>query len=354
LPIEIGRVFWDNTVSIYRIKETWFMKNAFNAIREKIIDLPLTDILLSPFVFLSAKILLVVRKIGFKNLKRCKQVLLSVGIMPIRDHYYEPLFDNKNLRRPLSDDRRLPGIDWNLEEQVSTLNKFNYNEEFAGIPDDYTDDTSFHFGNATFGPGDAEYWYNIIRLKKPKTIIEVGGGNSTKIARLAIEHNKIDGYICEHICIEPYEMPWLEKLGIEVIREKVESVDKNIFKKLGVDDILFIDSSHMIRPQGDVLYEYLELLPSLNSGVIVHIHDIFSPKDYPKEWVIDEVKFWNEQYLLEAFLTHNGDWKIIGALNFLQHNRYKELKDKCPRLTPEREPGSFYIVKQASPCGGKK
>ncbi|HAX18069.1 MAG TPA: hypothetical protein DCY00_05695, partial [Actinobacteria bacterium] len=118
------------------------------------------------------------------------------------------------------------------------------------------------------------------------------------------------------------------------------------FKKLDCNDILFIDSSHMIRPQGDVLYEYLELLPDLNNGVIVHIHDIFSPKDYPEEWVIGDVRFWNEQYLLEAFLTSNSRWKIIGALNFLHHNYYELLIEKCPRLTPDREPGSFYIQKQ--------
>jgi hypothetical protein len=93
----------------------------------------------------------------------------------------------------------------------------------------------------------------------------------------------------------------------------------------------------------DVLFEYLELLPSLNKGVIVHIHDIFSPKDYLRKWLVDEVKFWNEQYLLEAFLSHNSGWKIIGALNFLHHNHYEEFRSVAPFLSPEREPGSFYI-----------
>ena len=93
----------------------------------------------------------------------------------------------------------------------------------------------------------------------------------------------------------------LEKIGVTVIRQKVEGLGKAVFAELEKGDILFIDSSHIIRPQGDVLFEYLESLPSLNRGVIVHIHDIFSPKDYLKEWVTNEVRFWNEQYLLEAF-----------------------------------------------------
>jgi hypothetical protein len=96
-----------------------------------------------------------------------------------------------------------------------------------------------------------------------------------------------------------------------------------------------------------VLFEYLELLPALSPGVIVHIHDIFSPKNYLKGWLEDEVRFWNEQYLLEAFLTHNRDWKIIGALNYLHHNHYEKLKAVAPYLTHDREPGSFYIQKIA-------
>ena len=325
------------------------MKKLLKNIMKGILRQPLIDILLSPLVFLSAAILLIVRIIGFKNLKRCKQVLLKVGIMPIRNHYYEPLFDKRNLNKPLSDNRPLPGIDWNIKEQLSILNNFNFNKEFKNILNDYSDDISFHFNNDLFGSGDAEYWYNLIRFKKPRTIIEIGSGNSTKIARLAIKQNKKEKgeRECEHICIEPYEMPWLEKLDFTVIREKVENVNKDIFKKLEIGDILFIDSSHMIRPQGDVLYEYLELLPTLNNGVIVHVHDIFSPKDYPKEWVIDEVRLWNEQYLLEAFLTSNSCWKILGALNYLHHNYYDKLKSIAPFLTPDREPGSFYIQKIA-------
>ncbi len=305
------------------------------------------DKLIFPHVFISALILLFVRRIGINKLSRSKQALLKVGIMPIRNHYYEPLFDKRNLYKPLSEKRQLPGIDWNTSAQIKILDKFQFNNEFENIPDNYINDLSFNFNNGAFGPGDAEYWYNLIRLIKPNKIIEIGSGHSTKIAQMAIKKNIVQSnkYSCTHICIEPYEMPWLEELNIEIIREKVEHVDKSIFNRLENNDILFIDSSHIIRPQGDVLFVYLELLPTLNPGVIVHIHDTFSPRDYPEKWVIDEVRFWNEQYLLEAFLTSNSNWEIIGALNFLHHKKYSKLKNKCPRLTPENEPGSFYIRK---------
>lgn len=204
--------------------------------------------------------------------------------------------------------------------------------------------------NGAFESGDAEYWYQLIRATKPQRIIEIGSGSSTLMAIKAVEKNFNDAPSserCEHICIEPYEMPWLEEVAVSVVRKKVENLELSFFAKLQENDILFIDSTHIIRPQGDVLFEYLQLLPSLKKGVIVHIHDIFSPKNYPHQWLQDEVRFWNEQYLLEAFLTHNRDWRIVGALNYLRHNHYDKLKMVAPSLTPEREPGSFYIQKIA-------
>jgi hypothetical protein len=169
------------------------------------------------------------------------------------------------------------------------------------------------------------------------------------MARNALHQNKIENadYQCSHICIEPYEMPWLEETGVEVIRKKVETIDKSFFKQLEANDILFIDSSHIIRPQGDVLFEYLELLPILNPGVIVHAHDIFMPKDYPDEWIYKQHLLWNEQYLLEAFLTFSEQFKIIGAANYLSHYYQKEFSAKCPAYAqqPGREPGAFWMVK---------
>lgn len=309
--------------------------------------LPLIDILVLPFVYISAFLLKMVRKAGVANLPLSKSAFMQVGVFPILNHYYEPLFDPRNLNYPLSDARALPGVDWNDREQLSLLEQFDFNEELNFIPINKVGELDFYVNNPAFTSGDAEYFYNLIRLKKPTKIYEIGSGYSTLLAAKAINQNKIDdsSYQCKHVCIEPYEMPWLEKIGVTVIRERVEQVDKELFLELGENDILFIDSSHIIRPQGDVLYEYLELLPILKAGVIVHIHDIFSPHDYLKQWVVEEVKLWNEQYLLEAFLTGNKEWKIIGALNYLHHTHYNELKRTSPFLKENREPGSFYIQK---------
>ncbi len=311
--------------------------------------IPLTDIIMMLLAYPAAWLLKSIRKAGVHRLPLCKSALMNVGVFPICNHYYEPQFDNRNPKPDFSKDRNLPGIDWNVSDQLENLKRFTFYQEIVDIPQERTKLTEFNLNNGTFESGDAEYWYQIIRTIKPKRIFEIGSGNSTLMAIKAINRNSKDDpkYKCEHVCIEPYEMDWLEETGVSVIRRKVEDVELSFFLKLQENDILFIDSSHIIRPQGDVLFEYLELLPSLNKGVIVHVHDIFSPKNYRKEWVLDEVRFWNEQYLLEAFLSHNSSWKIVGALNYLYHSHYEQLKFVAPSLTRGREPGSFYLQKIA-------
>ena len=267
------------------------------------------------------------------------------------NHYYEPQFDFKETKHSFSEERSLPGINWNVKEQLNTVKELGFAVELENVPTEksISDEPSFYLNNGAFESGDAEYWYQLIRSKKPKKIFEVGSGNSTLMAINATRKNNEDNpdYKCKHVCIEPYEMPWLEKTGVTVVRKKVEDVEISFFSELEEGDILFIDSSHIIRPEGDVLFEYLQLLPSLKKGVIVHVHDIFSPRNYLNEWLRGDVRFWNEQYLLEAFLTHNTSWKVIGSLNYLHHSHYEELKKVCPFLTPDREPGSFYMQKIA-------
>lgn len=311
----------------------------------------LLDIILLPVTIPYSFFFKAARKRRFANLPATKGILLKVGVYPIIDHYYEPLFNLKHLKRSLRLDRNLPGIDFNVVSQLDILGQFNYMDELVKFPMEKVDNKiEYCYNHGPFGPGDSEYLYNMIRLFKPGKIIEIGCGSSTLMALNALKKNKeIDSaYKCEHICIEPYEHSWLKECDVKVVRNLVEDVDKELFRSLGKNDILFIDSSHIIRPQGDVLFEYLELLPILNPGVLVHIHDIFSPKDYPDAWVKDAT-LWNEQYLLEAFLTGNKEFEIIGATNFLSHHYYEQFAAKCPvfKVKANIEPGSFWIRKKS-------
>lgn len=314
---------------------------------------PVVDALLSPFTLFSSLVLFVIRKIRISNMPVSKRIFKTVGVFPILNHYYEPLFDDRKLKLPLDKERRLPGINWNDAEQLLILEQFKYQEELAVIPEKKgSNEAEFFFDNPSLGPGDAEYLYCMIRHFKPKRIIEIGSGYSSLMAQLAVTKNSKENpdYKCEQICIEPYEMPWLEKTGMLVIRKLVENVDISTFAYLDKNDILFIDSSHVIRPQGDVLFEFLEILPSLREGVIIHVHDIFSPKDYTKKHLIDDILFWNEQYLLEAFLSCNNQFTIIGALNYLKDHYPDKINSKLPVLkkNPDHIPGSFWIKKHSS------
>ncbi len=311
----------------------------------KIIIVPI-DYLISPLVFISAVLLARIRKTGFKHHRFSRKVLTALGMLPVIDHYYEPLFQEKHLRKPLKSERVLPGIDLRVEYQLQIMEKLKYGHEMAGDHDQHLQDRAlFRFDNGHFDAGDAEFWYNMIRWKKPSMIIEVGCGHSTKVAVAALKNNfrEVSGYTCEHICIEPYEVPWLEQLPVKVLRQKVESVDLDVFRNLEDGDLLFIDSSHVIRPQGDVLFEYLEILPSLKPGVIIHIHDVFTPRDYPALWVLEEIRLWNEQYLLEAFLSFNSSFQVLASLNHLKHQHFTTLQKVCPMMTERNEPSSFYI-----------
>lgn len=310
----------------------------------------LFDLVLSPLVLLAAILLKFVRKriVGFwenrSYLGLSRIIFNKVGIFPLIDHYYEPQFRFENTGKD-SEPKQLPGLDMNLSEQLVLLDSMEYRQELIDLSKLPASKLTYSFDKGPFRSGDAEYLYAFVRLKKPRTIIEVGCGHSSLIIQHALKANQTENqaYSFEHICIEPYENDWLDGLEVTTIRALVESLQHSFFNRLKAGDILFIDSSHIIRPDGDVLYEILQLLPSLAPGVYVHFHDIFTPRDYLTEWTTNGMVFWNEQYILEAYLSDNSKYRIIGAINYLKQNHYAALNKVCPFLSPEREPGSFWI-----------
>jgi hypothetical protein len=196
--------------------------------------LPVFDLLLSPFTFLAALWLYIIRRGSVRRAPLSRKIFLGIGVFPIRNHYYEPLFNSKEIRKGWEKQRHLPGIDMNIEEQLSLLSQFNYADELKQFPLHRNGSLGYYYNNPSFFAGDAEYLYSIIRLKKPKKIIEIGSGNSTLMALEAIKKNKADdsNYECKVVCIEPYEMPCLEKTGVDVIRKKVQEIQPSFFNEL--------------------------------------------------------------------------------------------------------------------------
>lgn len=265
------------------------------------------------------------------------------GVFPIQDHYYEPRFIyGQDFKADLV--RSLP-FEIDLQAQIKELQKISLMDELVQLPlQKGSAPASFYVHNPNFGAGDAELYYLLIRNRKPKRMIEIGSGYSTQLCLLALEKNKAEGFDCALTCIEPFEMPFLDTIaGITVVRNQVEQVSLDLFQSLEAGDILFIDSSHIIRPGNDLLFIYFQILPKLKKGVLIHIHDIFTPRHYPQEWLTQKMRFWNEQYLLEAFLYNNEGFKILFAANHLVKTNFEAAKELLIHLKIDSEPSSFWI-----------
>lgn len=295
----------------------------------------------------AAAIALAQVKLGAARLPLTYRIWDRLGILPVRQHYYQPVLRPGDLPKSLWTQRSpLHGVDLNVRAELELLSRFCYADELLAFPRDRPerDDLGFYYSNPNFPPGDAETLYNVIRHFKPRRVIEIGSGMSSRMVHHGLVANRADGVAATHVCIEPYEMPWLERLeGTQVLRARVEHVDPSVFQALDDGDILFIDSSHVLRTGGDVCFEYLELLPTLRPGVIVHVHDIFLPFEYPEEWIRART-FWTEQYLLQAFLAFNSEFETLLAVHYLATHHRRELAHTAPIFAQSgARPGSFWL-----------
>lgn len=303
------------------------------------------DLFFSIILFFPSLIFNLLRRVECSRFPILNNTLRWIGIYPIKNHYYEPRFVYpKNF--DFGQLRKIP-FEINLGQQLSLLSQFYNASELQSMPSDNPiSKGGFFVHNPNFGAGDVDLYYLIIRKFKPKRIIEIGSGYSTMVCLKAIVQNKVDGIQTELTCIEPFEMPFLnQEKNITLIRKPVEEVSLELFQSLEEKDIIFIDSSHIIRPGNDLLHIFFEILPILKKGVIIHIHDIFSPRHYPKEWLTEKMRFWNEQYLLEAFLHNNHDYQVLFTANHLVKSHYEEAKKVLIHLQPNSEPSSFWMQK---------
>ena len=244
-------------------------------------------------------------------------------------HFYQPIPDTRSLPETLwTQPSELVGIDMNEAMQLDLLRRHfpKFRDEygqFAAEPSG--EENRFHLGNQLFDDVDALVAYCMVRHFQPRLIIEVGSGFSSLLLGDAVAKNTGSSLIC----IEPFPREFLRKgfPGLRSLTEqKVQDIELDFFAQLESSDILFIDSSHTVKIGGDVNYLFLEVLPRLKPGVIVHVHDIFLPFEYRRDWVLDEFRFWTEQYLLQAFLTFNSEFEVLMANNYLNQYHEEELK----------------------------
>lgn len=244
-------------------------------------------------------------------------------------HFYEPIPDTKSLPETLwSQPSELVGIEMNDSMQLDLLrNHFpKFRDEYENFPAEPPSGQRRPFRGI-----DALVAYCMVRHFQPGLIIEVGSGFSSLVLGAAAAKNQRAALIC----IDPFPRDFLRKgfPGLQTLIEKnVQEIDLEFFSQLQSGDILFIDSSHTVKIGGDVNYLFLEVLPRLNPGVIVQVHDIFLPFEYRRHWILDEFRFWTEQYLLQAFLTFNSEFDVLLGNYYLSHYHEQDLKAVFPDL----------------------
>jgi Methyltransferase domain len=308
---------------------------------DRIIDVVLAplSVFAAPFLYLAA------RKRWVLRLTR--RVHDAIGVTVVRNHYYEPVFTARELFTPSSKVRFLPGLDFNLDGQIATLERFRFAEELLALDGGVVGDQTYFYANRAFAEGDADSLYSFIRAFKPRTVIEIGCGQSSIVAELALRKNSVEDpdYAPRHVCFEPFHNSWLKGIGAEYVRQRIEYVDLTLFEKLQANDIVFVDSTHVLRPQGDIEHLFSRILPILPVGVFVHFHDIYTPRDYIHQFLYEDRRMWTEQYILEAFLCFNSKYEIMLALHDLHQRKENTLYNAFPVLLNKTDtnPGSFWI-----------
>jgi hypothetical protein len=275
----------------------------------------------------------------------------SYGFHVKQVHFYSPIPDTRSLTsQTFSGESKLIGLDLNETQQLSLLDTFRrqFTLEYSELAQKKPPGTpQFYFGNVSFESVDAELLYCMIRHFRPKRYIEIGSGFTTLLSASALARNRTEGFASSQVAIEPYPPQFLKDNfphPITLLEQPVQDVPLEKFSTLGEGDILFIDSSHVCKIGSDVQFEFLEILPRLAPGVIVHVHDIFLPREYPFDWVKVGHRFWNEQYLLQCFLCCNREFEILWAGAWMHLNHPQKLSEAFTSYDPNHvQPASFWL-----------
>lgn len=262
--------------------------------------------------------------------------------------YYSPVPDLRRLqqnRGRWSKPSELAGVKIDMAQMKSLWKclSASFLAEFESLPS-YAELKAASYGEG-YTPLDAMTLYFLLRQYRPARYLEVGAGLSTYYALRAGAQNAEEGRSMEIRCIEPFAHEKLRSLtGIHLIEKEVQEVPGSIFEGLGAGDVLFIDSTHSLKIDGDVSYLYLEILPRLNKGVLIHIHDIPFPYNTPfppETWIFERgwPVFWTEAMMLQAFLCHNSAFQIRLSLPLIRFEDEDFIRQSVPNYDQRKGPG---------------
>lgn len=266
-------------------------------------------------------------------------------------HFYSPIISYEEIKEreheiwKTKDVSSFNDINFRVDEQIHLLEKLStFYEELPYLDPGFKG--RYRFENNYYFYADGVILYATLRHFKPRKIIEIGSGFSSALM-LDVNEVFFDNKI-SFTFIEPNPERLFKLLKDEdtqintVISREVQRVPLVTYKDLKPNDILFIDSSHVVKTGSDVNFIFTEVLPALNKGVLIHFHDIFYSFEYPKDWVYQRLN-WNEDYFLRAFLSYNEKFKIELFSHFLQEN-YKENFEGMP-LCAKSKASSLWLRK---------
>ena len=309
----------------------------------------LLDFIMFPFILIFAPLFLLAARTG-AGISLCRRF----GFQPVLIHYYQPIPKYESVPDEyFVTKQNLPGFSLHEDNIPSILGNISAYAHECAWPDHATGKGIYFSLNPSFGFSSAVLLHTIARYFGTRTVVEIGSGYSTLVTLGALKKNYPDGGF-RLTCIEPNPSQWLHTVAqkhsssITLLAQKAEYIDEAVYLKLRENDILFIDSSHVSKLNSDVNHLYLHILPRLTKGVIIHIHDIYIPYEYLRVHFYGKQKiFWNEQYLLQAFLTNNKDFEIIMPGYFVQTDMNNDFRKAFPQYDPlkHRATSSFWLRK---------
>lgn len=284
----------------------------------------------------------------FKTFITRPEVAERAGFQVYPRVFYNPFPDPAEVDvAALSRPRLLPGVPIDEAKALALLRELaGFKNELSRFPRNPDGSIAWSHTYPTF---DTVTLYSMLRRLKPRRYVEVGCGWSTRTSTAALERNREEGANCESLFIEPFPSAhFLElKLPGQYLKQKIQQVPLDAFLKLEAGDVLFIDTSHILKVQNDVEYELTRVLPALKRGVYVHIHDIFTPFDYPAEWLVGNGTNRganNEQYALECLISGGRDWEVVLPVHLLWREHRAELDRLLPGATDR--PAAFWLHKR--------
>lgn len=237
----------------------------------------------------------------------------------------------------------MPGVDLRLPEGLAWLEG-----ELAPHLAAYGSGASAHgfsVENPAFGALDAEVLYALLRALRPRRVLEIGAGWSSLVIADANAANTADGAPFEHVCADPHPSPLLERIAgsATVMAVPSRAIPAERFAALAAGDVLFIDTTHAVRPGGDVVHLLLEVLPGLPTGVVVHVHDFYRPFEYPRLILGHFGRVWQEHHLLQALLVGNDRLTVLLAHHALLRAHGDRVRAAVPSLRGGEEPSSLWL-----------